>query len=218
MQDMDITPLGHASYKIRGKAATVIVDPYDSAMVGLKFPKKVEADIVTVSHDHDDHNKASEVEGSPYIVRGPGEYEIKGVHIVGFPSFHDTQKGAERGRNTMFRIEVDGVAILHLGDLGHPLTSEEIEKLDGVDILFVPVGGGGPTIDAVQAAAIVKELEPSIVIPMHYLRSGMTKTFAALAPVSAFLKEIGIETAPPTPKLTISKDKLPEQMQVLVLE
>lgn len=214
---MDITPLGLSSFKIRGKNATIVTDPYDSTAVGLKFPKKVEATIVTVSHDHADHNAVAAVEGSPFVVRGPGEYEIQGVSVIGFSSFHDSEKGAARGRNTIYRIEVDGVAILHLGDLGHALTSEEIEHLDGVDVLCIPTGGD-VTIDAATAMAIVKEIAPSIVIPMHYLRPGLSKTFAALAPVTAFLKEMGLESVTPQPKLTISKDKLPEQMQIVVLE
>lgn len=214
---MDITPLGLSSFKIRGKNATIVIDPFDSGFVGLKFPKKVEADIVTVSHDHKDHNAVSQIEGTPYVVRGPGEYEIKGVSIIGVSSFHDTQRGAVRGRNTIYRIEVDGVAILHLGDLGHALTSEEVESLDGVDVLLVPVGGTA-TIDASVASAVVKELEPAIVIPMHYAVSGLSSTFSALTPVSTFLKEMGIEGVSAQPKLTVSKDKLPEQMQVVVLE
>ncbi len=214
---MDITPLGLSSFKIRGKNATIVVDPFDSGFVGLKFPKKVEADIVTVSHDHKDHNAASQVEGTPFVVHGPGEYEIKGVSVIGVSSFHDSEKGEKRGHNTIFRIEVDGVAILHLGDLGHALSSEEVESLDGVDVLMIPVGGTA-TIDAQTAATIVKELEPSIVIPMHYAVSGLSSNFPALTPVSAFLKEMGIESIPPLPKLAVSKDKLPEQMQVVVLE
>lgn len=213
---MDITPLGLSSFKIRGKNATIVTDPYDSATVGLKFPKKVEADIVTVSHNHKDHNAIGAVEGAPFVVNAPGEYEIKGVSIMGFSSFHDEEKGAKRGRNTLFRIEVDGVSLLHLGDLGHVLAGEEVENLDGVDILMVPVGGTA-TIDAAKAMSIVKELEPMIVIPMHY---GGVKLpfFSDFAPVSAFLKEMGLESVTPQPKLTISKDKLPEQMQVIVLE
>lgn len=217
MQDMDITPLGLSSFRIRGKSATIVTDPYDSTFVGLKFPKKIEADIVTISHDHKDHNAVSAIEGSPFLVQGAGEYEIKGVSVVGVPSFHDEEKGAARGRNTMYRIEVDGLAILHLGDLGHALTPEEIESLDGVDILMIPVGGVA-TIDAATAAAIVKEIEPSLVVPMHYQTPGLSKVFANFSPVSAFLKEMGLEQVPAQPKLTISKDKLPEQMQVVVLE
>jgi L-ascorbate metabolism protein UlaG (beta-lactamase superfamily) len=215
---MDITYLGHSSFKIRGKTATVITDPYDATAVGLKFPKHVEGDIVTVSHDHGDHNEVSAVEGNPFIIHGPGEYEIKGIGVVGFPVFHDDQKGALRGRNTMYRIEVDGVSIVHLGDLGHMLTSDQVDNLDGVNVLMVPVGGLH-TIDAATAVHLISEIEPSVVIPMHYGRPELNqKLFSQLSPISLFLKEIGKEGIAPLPKLVLSKDKIPSEMQVVILE
>jgi L-ascorbate metabolism protein UlaG (beta-lactamase superfamily) len=132
--------------------------------------------------------------------------------------FHDEQKGALRGKNTIYRIEVDGVSIVHLGDLGHMLTSEELEALDGVNILMLPVGGLH-TIDAAKASHLINEIEPSIVIPMHYGRPELNqKIFGTLAPLSVFLKEIGKEGVAPVPKLVISKDKLPTEMQVVVFE
>lgn len=214
---MDITYLGHSSFRIKGKTATVVTDPY-SAEVGLKFPRHIEADIVTISHEHGDHNAVEQIEGTPFIIRGPGEYEIKGIGVVGFSVFHDEQKGALRGKNTIYRIEVDGVSIVHLGDLGHMLTSEEVEALDGVNVLMVPVGGLH-TIDAAKASHLINEIEPSIVIPMHYGRPELNqKIFSTLAPLSVFLKEIGKEGIAPIPKLAISKDKLPAEMQVIVFE
>lgn len=214
---MDITYLGHSSFRLRGKNAIVVTDPYSEEHVGLKFPKHTAADIITVSHEHFDHNFISLVEGNPFIVRGPGEYEIKGVAIVGESSYHDNEKGAQRGGNTIYRIEIDGVSIVHLGDLGHTLSSEEIESLDGVDILLVPIGGVY-TIDAATAANLVNEIEPAIVIPMHYQRPGLSPKLKDLAPISAFLKEIGKEGITPQSKLSITKDKIPEEMQVMVLE
>jgi len=214
---MDITYLGHSSFRIRGKSTVVVTDPY-SPDVGLKFPKHIEADIVTVSHDHGDHNCISQVEGNPFVIKGPGEYEIKGVGVVGMSVFHDEQKGELRGRNTIYRIEIDGISIVHLGDLGHMLTNDDIEALDGVNVLLVPVGGLH-TIDAARASQIVNEIEPSIVIPMHYGRPELNqKIFSQLSPLSAFLKEIGKEDIIPVPKLNISKDKLPAETQVVVLE
>jgi L-ascorbate metabolism protein UlaG (beta-lactamase superfamily) len=215
---MDITYLGHSSFKIRGKGATVVCDPYDAAAVGLKFPKHVEADIVTVSHDHGDHNATNQVEGNPFVVRGPGEYEIKGIGIVGHTAYHDDQKGELRGRNTIYRIEVDGVSVVHLGDLGHMLTSDQVDELNGVNVLMVPVGGLH-TIDATVAVHLINEIEPSVVIPMHYGRPELNqKLFSQLSPLSAFLKEIGKEDITSQPKLVLSKDKLPAEMQVVVLE
>lgn len=214
---MDITSLGHASFRIRGKNASVVTDPYDSGLVGFKFPKHIEADIVTVSHEHTDHSNVAALEGTPFVIKGPGEYEVGGVGVVGLSTFHDDKKGAERGHNIIYRIEIDGIAILHLGDLGHTLSTNEIDELDGVNILMIPVGGVY-SLDPTQAVAVVNEIEPGIVIPMHYGRPELNqKEFGGLSPVSAFLKEIGKEAAP-QPKLTITKDKLPAEMQVIVLE
>lgn len=214
---MEITYLGHSSFKLRGKSVTVVTDPYDVS-IGIKFPKHTSADIVTVSHDHNDHNAANTVEGSPFVVAGPGEYEVKGVGIVGIGVFHDDAGGAKRGKNTIYRIELDGISIVHLGDLGHTLTSDQVDGLDGVDILLIPVGGVY-TIDAKIAREVVGAIEPSVVIPMHYNRAGLDqKTFGTLAPVVTFLKEMGKENIAPVPKLSVTKDTLPEELQVVVLQ
>ncbi len=208
---MEILPLGHSSFRLRGKNATVVTDPFDGKDMAVKFPKHIEADILTVSHDHADHNAVSLVGGSPFVIRGPGEYEIKGVAVIGISTFHDASEGSERGRNTAYRIEIDGVKIAHLGDVGHVLTSAQLELLDGIDILMVPVGGIY-TIDAEKASQVIADIEPRIVIPMHDSRSN-----PALAPVAAFLKQMNKEVTP-VPKLTVSRDKLPQEMQIVVLE
>jgi L-ascorbate metabolism protein UlaG (beta-lactamase superfamily) len=214
---MDIIPLGHSSFKIRSKRATIVLDPYSSERVGMKFPKNTDADIITVSHAHEDHNAVFAVSGNPYIVDGPGEYEIKGVAIIGVASYHDANNGIDRGKNTIYHIEVDSLHLAHLGDLGTTLTPSQLEELDGVDILFVPVGGFF-TIDAATAIKVIESIEPKIVIPMHYSRTELNpKIFEKLEPVSVFLKQIGKEVAP-VPKLSITKDKLPAEMQVVVLE
>jgi L-ascorbate metabolism protein UlaG (beta-lactamase superfamily) len=214
---MDITYLGHASFRIRGKVATVVTDPYDSSVVGLRFPKHIEANVVTVSHAHEDHNSVSQIEGTPYIIDGPGEYEVKGVGVVGLSTFHDAEKGATRGKNTVYRIEIDGVTIVHLGDLGHVLTADQVDALGGAHVVMVPVGGVY-SLTPSQAVEVVNEIEPAIVIPMHYGREELDqKAFGQLSQVSAFLKEIGKE-AIPQPKLTLTKDKLPAEMQVVVFE
>ena len=205
---MDITYLGHSSFKLSGKTSVVVTDPYDPTVVGLKFPKHTTADIVTVSHDHQDHNAVGELEGESFVVNGPGEYEIKGVGVVGLSV----------DKNTVYRIEIDGVSVVHLGDVGHVLTADQVDSLDGVDVLIVPVGGVY-TVDAAGAAQIVHEVEPSIVIPMHYGRPELNqKTLGGLAPVAAFLKEMGKEGVQSQPKLVITKEKIPEEMQVVVLE
>ena len=208
---MDITSLGHSSLRIRGKTTTVVTDPFDSKFLGLKFPKHITADIVTVSHAHEDHNAVAQIEGNPFIVSGPGEYEIKGVGIVGISSHHDAEN---KGLNTIYRIEMEDLSIVHLGDLGRMLTADEVDGLDGVDILMIPVGRTY-TIDAAQASKLVSEIDPTIIIPMHY--GGIPGLKFDLAPVSVFLKEMGQETVTAQSKLTISKSKLPEQKQIIVL-
>jgi len=213
---MDITYFGHSSFRIKGKHTAIVTDPFDSKFVGLKFPK-VEADIVLVSHNHQDHNAKTAVGGSPFIIEGPGEYEVKGVTVEGYSTYHDNEKGAKRGKNTIYRCIVDGVSILHVGDLGEQLSSDFLEKVGDVAILMVPVGGFY-TISAKEAKELVGEIEPHIVIPMHYGRTELEpNTFSQLEPLSSFLKEMGKEAVTPVPKLSITKDKLPEEMQVVIL-
>ena len=170
---MEITFLGHSSFKIKGKNATVLTDPYSFKMTNLKFPK-TEADVITVSHDHEDHNQVDLVEGHPYLAKNPGEYEIKGVSLIGTSSFHDNANGAEKGKNTIFVIEIDKIRICHLGDLGHKLNETELEELDGVDILMIPVGGDA-TIGPNEAVQIINQIEPKIVIPMHFQEEGLNQ-------------------------------------------
>jgi L-ascorbate metabolism protein UlaG (beta-lactamase superfamily) len=214
---MDIVYFGHSSFKLRGKKTTVVTDPFDPNTVGMKFPK-TEADIVTISHHHDDHNALGQIGGSPFVVDGPGEYEIQGVEIIGIASFHDSEQGKKRGANTIFNIQIDGIHVVHLGDLGALLTEKEIEQMGTADILLIPVGGVY-TITAKQATQLISEIEPAIVIPMHYGRAELNqKIFGDLLPLSSFLALIGQEGVTPQSKLTITKDKIPEQMQVIVLE
>lgn len=209
---MDIIYLGHSSFRIKGKGMTIVTDPYDSAKVGLKYPK-VEANIVTISHDHADHNFPSQIEGSPKIISGPGEYEIGGVSIFGIPSYHDDKQGQERGQNTIYSLTVDSINLCHLGDLGHKLSQDQIEQIGNIDILFVPVGGVY-TINASQAGDVVSSLEPKIAIPMHFKVPGLSYE---LGSVEDFIKELGVEPIRDS-KLSATADRLPEQMQLVVLE
>lgn len=222
---MDIKYLGHSSFRIRGKNAALVTDPFDPGMVGFSFPK-VTADVVTVSHEHPDHNQtqlvAGRVEGLPaqpgksaVVVRGPGEYEVNGIKIYGYPTFHDSENGSKRGKNTIYLLKVDGVNILHCGDLGHILSDALLEEIDEVHILLVPTGGFY-TINEKEALAVVRQVDPSIVIPMHYKQDKMKESFGSLSTVDAFLKEIG-KTGEVQPKLTITHDKLPEELEVIVL-
>ncbi len=209
---MDITWFGQSCFKIKGKTTTVITDPYDSS-IGLKLPKDMEAQIVLSTHDHRDHNNVLAVTGEPLVITGPGEYEKMGVTILGIPTFHDNTGGSERGSNTIYYFQIDGINFVHLGDLGHVLTEGQMEQIDDVDILMVPVGSVY-TIDGKKAAETVSELEPKIVLPMHYKIPGLE---IKLEGPELFLKEMGAENATPQPKLAITRDKLPEETTVVLL-
>ncbi|MDO8487951.1 MAG: MBL fold metallo-hydrolase [bacterium] len=212
---MEFSYLGHSAFKLKGKTATLVTDPYD-AKVG-KFPKDTTADIVTVSHDHFDHNQVKLISGSPFVIDSAGEYEVKGVSVVGVGSWHDNSGGSERGANVLYVIEMDGLRICHAGDLGHKLTDPQLEALGSLDIVLLPVGGTF-TLDAKQAAEVVQQLDPWIVIPMHHQQPGLdSAAFGKLAEVDVFLKELG-KTVTPVPKLVMSRDKLPTELQVVVLE
>lgn len=215
---MDISWYGQACFRLRGKSTTIVCDPFDPQFVGLKLAK-LSADIVTVSHDHKDHNHTELVSSTseqtkPFVITGPGEYGVEGASIVGIATFHDHKSGAERGRNTIYQIELDGLVMLHCGDLGHILDDQQLNQLSDIDILMIPVGGVY-TITGAQAAEIVAELEPSIVIPMHYKVEGLKFELDA---IDKFLKEMGTENITPVPKLAITKEKLPEEPQVIILE
>src|SRR3989344_5161080 len=168
---VDILFHGQACVSVKGKGATLIFDPYNSDVVGLK-PLRLEADIVCVTHDHEDHNNIAAIKGvdgkEPFVISGPGKYEISGVNIIGVSTFHDDSGGAERGKNTIYHATVDDVNIVHLGDLGQKkLTQGQIEDLSGCDVLLIPVGGVY-TIEAKDAPDIISQLEPRIVVPIHY--------------------------------------------------
>lgn len=210
---MDIYWYGQSCFKFKGKSSVVVIDPFDPEFTGLKLPKDLEAQIVLVSHAHKDHNYVEAVSGNPLVVAGPGEYEKSSVSVVGVSTSHDTQEGQERGKNTLYQMLIDGVSVVHVGDLGHVLTEEEVSQIDEVDVLMVPVGGIY-TIDGEKAAKVVAQLEPKIVIPMHYQIPGLKAEIEGAEP---FLKEMGVENAQPQPKLSITKDKLPEETTVVVL-
>ncbi len=218
---MEIKYLGHSSFLIEAKTPSgkvkVVVDPFDSKMVGLPWPKQTSADLVLISHQHSDHNFVEGVSGEHYVISGPGEYEVKGVKVTGVASFHDGEMGKLRGKNTIYSIEAEGIFICHLGDLGHVLSDEEVSRLGRVDVLLVPVGGHY-TIDAEQALQVVNQVEPLIVVPMHYKAPGLSKNLEVLAEVSSFVRQTG-QPASEEAALKIDKNSLPqEEMKVVVLE
>ncbi len=210
----------------------IAIDPF-SEEIGLKLPK-LEADIVLTTHSHYDHNKIKAVSGGPFLIAGPGEYEIKNVFIQGIHSlgaakprlagdetkfqrpWHDNSKGKERGENTIYTIEAEDLKLCHLGDLGQKeLTEEQLEKIAEVDILMIPVGGIY-TISAKEALKIMSQIEPKIIIPMHY---ALPKLKIKLDGLDKFLKLLGIKSITPENKLSIKKkDISSEEAKIIVLK
>lgn len=210
---MKITWHGHSCFKIVTKDTTIVTDPFDKK-IGLK-PLRCEANIITISHDHYDHNNATVLRGAPLIIDGPGEYELRGIVITGINSFHDSKQGQERGGNTIFVIELEDIRICHLGDLGQTeLTSNQVEKIGEVDILLIPVGGIY-TIDSDRAIAVINQIEPRIVIPMHYK---IPKLSIKLQGSDNFLKEIGIKHEVVDQLVIKKKDLLKEERRVIVMK
>lgn len=185
---MDITWHGHSCFTVRGKTATVAIDPFSG--IGLKEPK-LTADILLETHSHPDHANRDAVKGDPFVIDSPGEYESHGVMIDGLPTYHDAKQGAERGRNTVYSFVLEDMQLVHLGDLGHLLDQGSIERLGDVDVLFIPVGGHF-TIDAKTAGEVVTQLQPRVTIPMHYKVPGLK--LDVLAPVDDFLKIAGAKS------------------------
>jgi L-ascorbate metabolism protein UlaG (beta-lactamase superfamily) len=214
LYDMDISWLGHSCFRIRGSRATIVTDPY-SKELGYSLGKPT-ARIVTVSHEHAGHSNVEGVGGQPKprVVNRPGEYEISDVLIIGISTFHDGEGGKKRGKNIVYLMEIDEVAVCHLGDLGHVLTSEQVEDIGNVDVLLLPVGGVS-TINAPMAAEVVRQLEPKVIIPMHYKTPALKRE---LEPVDRFLKEIGAREVNSQPKLSVSKSNLPASAQVVLLD
>jgi len=209
---MEITWYGQSCFKIEDKENSIVIDPYDPA-TGLKLPKNLSANVLLITHDHHDHNYKQGVSGNPYVINCPGEYEIAGATITGIPAFHDKKQGQELGKITIYTIEFEGIKICHLGDLGQDLTDEEIDKLGTVDILMIPVGSVY-TINGEEAAKIVGEIEPKIVIPMHYKIPG-------LAPKIESLDKFTQKTDGHTQELDTLKIKvanLPQEAQVIILK
>jgi L-ascorbate metabolism protein UlaG (beta-lactamase superfamily) len=211
---MDITWLGHSCFRLRSREVTVVIDPPDKSS-GYVLPK-LTADVVLVSHDHPGHNNYAAVAGPLRVLDGPGEYEIKGVPIVGVQTAHDGEGGRRRGRNVAWLVQIEEVNVCHLGDLGAPLDSEQAEALGTVDVLLVPVGGHN-TINAAQAAEVITLLEPKLVVPMHF-QTEARKGEAKLDAVDAFLRQQGAPDVQPQARLSVARSSLPDETQVALLD
>jgi L-ascorbate metabolism protein UlaG (beta-lactamase superfamily) len=215
----DVQFLGHASFRLRGRDGIIVCDPYGRS-TGLDIGKP-NAHIVTVSHDHPDHNNVAAVRPARervFVIDGPGDYEVGGVLISGVRTYHDKHKGDERGSNTVYVIHLDDVVFCHLGDLGHELSQSQIEAIGAVDVLFVPVGGG-ETIGPAEAVSVISQLEPRVVIPMHYAAAQLSFEYD-LAPLEKFTHEVGLKEYTAEDKLSITAANLPpesEETKVVVL-
>lgn len=210
---MEIWSLGHAGFRLRGKEVTLVIDP-PAPGYGASL-KNITADIVCVTHDHPGHNNVAGIGGTPYVVRGPGEYEVGGVLISALRSFHDARHGEERGGNTIYLIHLDDLLICHLGDLGHPLSANQQEEINGCDILMIPTGGQ-TTINAAQATDLVSAVEPGFIIPMHY--AGNTpRSGVSLDPVDTFCHALGVPIPEAQTKLVVTRANVPAAPQVVIL-
>lgn len=219
---MEITYLGHSCFKLKNKEGmTLVMDPFKSENVGLPFAKEV-ADIVTISHSHDDHNAVENVTGpvtrqSTFVIDKEGEYEIGGVEITASKMYHDKVEGAERGKNLIVQVRIDGINILHLGDLGHKLSESQVEKLGSVDVLMAGVGGvTGLEID--EMMELIKDIQPSFVIPMHYKVAGISNEYADRNTLEQFLdKNKFLVAGEPVHKIKVDEGSLPDDTQVLIM-
>lgn len=213
---MFITWLGQSCFKIQDKIGpdgiTLTTDPFDKS-IGLKTPS-FESDIITVSHAHGDHNNIGALRGNPYVIDCAGEYDVKGISIHGVDSYHDDKKGKERGFNVIYRMEIEDISVSHLGDLGHVLDDKQLEVLVGTDILLIPVGGRF-TLDAKKAVEVVSQIEPRIVIPMHYKIPGLK---ADIEGVDKFIKELSIKPTEEERLKIVKKDLPQEDMELIILK
>jgi L-ascorbate metabolism protein UlaG (beta-lactamase superfamily) len=209
---MKLKWLGHSNFLITSDSGVrVIMDPFDES-VGYPMPKEA-ADIVTVSHEHHDHDYTKGVGGKFTLIRQPGTYVENGVRITGIPTDHDDKGGKQRGRNIIFNVVVDGLNVCHCGDLGHILTAQQVKEIGHTDVLLIPVGGYY-TIDHDQAAQVVRQLKPTVILPMHY------KTNACDYPIkdaTPFVQAMGGAKRIDSTVIELNKENLKDYAGVILL-
>jgi L-ascorbate metabolism protein UlaG (beta-lactamase superfamily) len=208
---MEITWIGHSCFRLRGKDATVITDPCARSS-GYTLARAA-AELVTVSNEHPNHAASQDVGGDPMVVSGPGEYEVHGVIVTGVRTSVSRRTDGQP-HNTAYIIMVDDVAVCHLGDVVKLPTVEQIEILKEADVLLVPVGGHC-TIGAAEAVEVISQIEPKLVVPMHYATEVST---AELDGVDRFLREMGLAAPEPQPRLTVTRGSLPAEPTVVLLQ
>ena len=208
---MDIIWLGHSCFRLRSGDVLLVTDPFPDS-IGLSMGES-EAQIVTVSNRHPNHCYAEGVQGIPQIIEGPGEYDLHGIYVLGLVT-SSAEGDPPEARNTAYRVEMDGVSLLHLGDLRAPLGTGRIEELVPVDVLFVPVGGGC-TLPLGQVVELIQSLDPKLVVPMHY---GLPGVAVSLQPIDPLLRELGVRDVQPQARLSVTRSSLPQGLQVVVME
>ena len=215
---MNIRFLGHSCFLVTTDGGTKIVfDPYEpgGSRGGLEYgPIREPADIVVISHEHADHNYAAGVPGNPEVIRGAGEHAVAGLTFRGHAMKHDAKGGDERGEDIVFCVEIDGVHLCHLGDLGHELSAAQVAQIGAVDVLMCPVGGFF-TIDARGATQVIGALKPRITIPMHYKTP---KAAFPIAPVDDFVRNKSNVRRLEASDISVTRESLPAEPQIVVLE
>lgn len=215
---MEITYFGLNSVRLRGREATVLIDPYDPKL-GLA-PVRLSVSIVVMTHDDSTHFSLQGL-GNPsdyQLVKGAGEFELKGVALHGIQTYHDNKKGAERGKNFVYVVEIDDIRVCHLGHLGQVLTEDQLDAIGSkIDVLCIPVGGGSH-IGSAQATETVNQIEPKYVIPISYRLPGLGLLAQKLEPVDKFAKEMGTPEVTPLPKLQLAGSPAVEETKLVVLE
>ena len=216
---MRIKFLAHACFLLTSKAGIkVLTDPYESGGYGGMInygPIEEIVDIVTVSHEHADHGFVAGLKSTPLIVKDPGTREEKGITLKGFGTFHDTSSGSERGPNTIFVIQIDGLNICHLGDLGHMPDEKTISNIKPIDVLLAPVGGRPATLEPEEIMALAEKLAPKILIPMHFKTPQLGFPFKEL---HVFLEGKDSVKKMNSSKLDITKATLPATTEIYVLD
>ena len=222
---MLIRYLGHSSfYLTTPKRAAVVIDPY-SEYVPFSFPN-LEADVVVVSHEHRDHNAVRRVQGSPVVVKRTADFPVEHevpikrtgeiLTFMGLPTFHDNFGGRRRGPNTVWHFFWDGVHFVHLGDLGHLLTDQQVQQLGKADVLFLPVGGK-TTLGPAEAGLVINQLEPNLVFPMHFQVPGMEDLALCDSLLEAFLSRMARVEDQAASTFEVDQARLPQQTTIILL-
>ena len=211
---MEITWFGHSCFRLTERNyATVVTDPFDHKAVGYDA-LKLKAEIVTISHDAPGHNNSDAVKGTTHVLTGAGEFEIGEVFITAVQTGVSSKKNKDKVRNTLYVFDYDGITVAHLGDMQEIPPQSEVEALGTVNVLLLPVGGGG-ALNAAKAAEVVSLLEPNLVIPMHY---STPDSKLSLDSINKFLKEMGLGKIESQPSLKVTRSGLPDETKVVVLE